>query len=210
MNDADRSLLQRAIDAISGRDPAREALNTVIQEHGREAVAKAAGTLLPETDLTGLSEQDVADLEAAVAAATSVRQPPADEKPQWAKDLEAKVEQLAQAEPAEPAEQPVTTDELALAKMGVPIEDIEAARPMLRSTDSTVAQAAAQMLAKSLKPTNHPLLAKEKGSATVPSDKAEADRLKSILAKADGAAINGHPQTPVEQLLSILQNGAQG
>lgn len=213
MKDEDRDRFLKALERMSGADPARDGLQELITKHGRDAIAKATSELLPaQGDMTD------AELAGLIASATetgaggaggqsggAATGAPSDDKPQWAKDLEAKVDRLL-AKPAD-GEPPVPTDELELVKQGVPVETIEQWRPLLRSTDEQAKRTAFATLAKQADPARVALLAKEKGSSKVPGDQDQVNALKARLAKADGE----QPlKTPAEQLLEVLRSGAQG
>src|SRR5581483_1869052 len=140
MNDADRTLLSRLADGLLGRqDPAREAIERAVVEHGRDNVAKALGDL-------GLAK---AEPVAAVSTTTpgSEGEPTDAELRQLFAELTGEateattstdpaLDKLAKAAGAETStETKASTDELELAKAGVPFEAIQAARPMLQSSD---------------------------------------------------------------------------
>src|SRR5581483_10009298 len=207
MNDADRTLLSRLADGLLGRqDPAREAIERAVVEHGRDNVAKALGDLglakaepvAAVSTTTPGSEgeptdaelrQLFAELTGEATEATTSTDPALETR---LGKIEAALDKLAKAAGAETStETKASTDELELAKAGVPFEAIQAARPMLQSSDATVAQAAADLLMKQApSSTSSVLLGKEAGSAAVPpapeQDNAQVSSLVDRLAKADG------------------------
>lgn len=203
MDTEDRTLLQRAIAAMRGdaHAPAREDLAKAISEHGEDDVRAAAADLFPVEESTDLTADEITELAKAATETTTPETSPTTALEDRLKGLEAKLDKLLGGTP-----EAASPDALTLVKSGVPPALVEQAKPLLESTDEKVQASTVALLAKSADPALRALLAKEAGSSKVPEATEETDRLVSILAKADGDAVESTPD--VKKLLAQLAAAA--
>lgn len=236
MNDEDRSLLRSAVDAAKrlagGGNPARDGLQALIQEHGREAVVKAAadenvGAAGSGDELDGLSQQEIEQLLAEAGESksgeASGEASGGDEPPAWFKPYAEKLDKLegGKSEDGKAGEgDKLPEDELALVKAGVPIETIENAKELLAKGGDTRKQTLA-LLAKSAPkraagegslPIGNgdmfTLLAKEQGSSETPqAQEGEIPEHVKAWARGDDLHPNDGINALAKQLADALAKG---